>query len=451
MSKYFFILGANPTLSTAEICALFPNDKVSLAGKEAVIVETDTKFNPGELIKRMGGTIKIGEVLFTAKSANFDLILKNLQPHLVRTEAGKYNFGISYYGNKNINLHGLAMAIKNYWREQGVNSRWVTSKEKVLSSVVVEQNKLVGKGIEIVIIEDSHDLLVGKTEAVQPFKELSFRDFGRPSRDDRSGMIPPKLAQIMINLSAAARSQPSKNSVMLERLPTQAGSDSISFSCQQDSIGRSAPSRMTNAIILDPFCGSGTILSEAILMGYTNLIGSDNSPKAIADTDKNLKWIAANFSVTNTKIRLFLSTAQSLAQKIKAHSLDAIITEPYLGPQRGNVDQQKIKLELEKLYSEAIQQFAKILKDEGVIVMVWAVFKNPRQDLTITPNIKGFKIISPISSQIKKRLALTNRDTIIYGRPGQKVWREIVVLKKTSKRVTARATPRYREECDIYL
>ena len=166
-------------------------------------------------------------------------------------------------------------------------------------------------------------------------------------------------------------------------------------------------------------------------MGYDNLIGSDNSPKAIADTDKNLKWIAEKFSITNTKIRLFQSTAQSLAQKIKANLIDAIVTEPYLGPQRGSVDQQKIKLELEKLYSEAIQQFSKILKDDGTIVMIWPVFKNPKQDINIAPNINGFKIISPIPSQIKKRLALTNRDTIVYGRPGQKVWREIIILKKT--------------------
>lgn len=405
--QYFFILGTNPTLSTAEICALFPDAKISLAGRETAILETDKKIKPAELIERMGGTIKIGEVLFPAQSADFDFILKNLQPYLIQTETGKYNFGISYYGQKNINLHGLAMAIKNYWREQNVNSRWVTSKEKVLSSVVVEQNKLVGKGMEIVIIEDGRDLLIGKTEAVQPFKELSFRDFGRPSRDDRSGMIPPKLAQIMINLALSHHSP----QLEIGNLPA----DRHGWKLE---------------ILLDPFCGSGTVLSEAMLMGYDNLIGSDNSPKAIADTEKNLQWIAEKFSIANTKTRLFQSTAQSLAQKIKAHSIDVIVTEPYLGPQRGNVDPQKIKLELEKLYSEAIQQFSKILKDNGTVVMVWPVFKNQRQDINITPNIDGFKIISTLPSPIKKRLALTNRGTIVYGRPGQKVWREIVILKK---------------------
>lgn len=396
--KYFFILGTNPALSVAEICALFPNDSISLAGKEAAILETDENLNPEELITIMGGTIKIGEILFTEKSPNFDSILKNLQPFLIQAETGKYNFGISYYGQKKFNPHGLAMAIKNYWRAKEVNSRWVTSKEKVLSSVVVEQNKLTSKGIEIIVIEDQNKLLIGRTLAVQPFKELSFRDFGRPSRDDRSGMIPPKLAQIMINLSRT--------------------DNNSKFKIQN------------SKLILDPFCGSGTIISEALLMGYKNLIGSDNSPKAVADTENNLKWVENNFNIKNAHYRLFQSSAQSIAQKIKAKSVDAIVTEPYLGPQRGSVDQKKIKGELEKLYSLALEQFAKVLKDDGTIVMIWPVLKNAKEDINIRPNIGDFKIISPINPQIKKRLATANRDTITYGRPGQKVWREIIVLKK---------------------
>ena len=66
--QYFFILGTNPALSTAEICALFPDSDISLIGKEAIILETDQQLNPEQLINHMGGTIKIGEILFTEKS-----------------------------------------------------------------------------------------------------------------------------------------------------------------------------------------------------------------------------------------------------------------------------------------------------------------------------------------------------------------------------------------------
>lgn len=50
-------------------------------------------------------------------------------------------------------------------------------------------------------------------------------------------------------------------------------------------------------VILDPFCGSGTILTEAMLINYKNLIGADISPKAINDTKKNIEWIIRNYEL----------------------------------------------------------------------------------------------------------------------------------------------------------
>src|SRR5205823_3602162 len=112
--------------------------------------------------------------------------------------------------------------------------------------------------------------------AVQPFEQFSARDFGRPGRDDLSGMLPPKLAIIMINLAA---------------------NDTIS-------------------VLLDPFCGSGTILSEALLLGYKNLIGSDISEKAVADTKTNLDWIANKFRRDLPDIKIFKKPSRRTFPKI---------------------------------------------------------------------------------------------------------------------------------------
>jgi hypothetical protein len=103
-------------------------------------------------------------------------------------------FGFSNYC-KGLNSKSIAMEIKKYLREKGVSSRWVTSKEDVLSSVVVEQNNLISRGVEFVFIEKQSKVLIGQTLAVQPFKEL-FRDYGRPARDDFSGMLLPKIIKL---------------------------------------------------------------------------------------------------------------------------------------------------------------------------------------------------------------------------------------------------------------
>lgn len=402
--KYFFILGNNPTLSTAEISAVFPGENISLLNN-ILIINSIKEIDAKKIIKTLGGTIKIGTINYELKINNEkDLLDKITKLIDAKKIEGKFKFGFSNYGGRKLNLKKLGMELKNFLKGQRISCRWVTSREPVLSSVVVEQNKLAEKGLEVIILKDGEQTLIGKTLAVQPFKELSFRDYGRPGRDDHSGMLPPKLAQIMINLTSIPQSKEKE------------------------------------AVILDPFCGSGTILTEAILMRYKNIIGSDLSKKAVADTTKNINWVKNKFQIPDFKFQIYEQTALGLAKLLKPGSVDAIVTEPYLGPQRGEIDFNKTKKELEELYSKSLLEFKKILKPTGRIVMVWPEFRSTmptgRQACLpagrrITPNFSGFKIINPIPENLifNKSIQLTNRNTIIYGRPGQKVWREIVVLR----------------------
>jgi tRNA G10 N-methylase Trm11 len=442
--KYFFILGNNPTLSIAEISAVFGLTKnatavethcnVSLPVGNVFILETAKPINAPELIKKLGGTIKIGEIADgTAVETNYASLpdeIKKIIETKIKNEppTAKYNFGISNYTNKNINTKIIGMELKTWLKNQNISCRFVVSREKTLSSVVVEQNKLVKNGIEITILpttfsplpsadgrgvasrasrgEGGTAVVVGYTLAAQPFKELSFRDFGRPGRDDQSGMLPPKLAQIMINLAGL-------------------NARDVETHCNAS---------LRGTVILDPFCGSGTILTEAMLMGYQNLIGSDISEKAIIDTKKNIDWVQKKFlklpaAQQTPNIQLYNISSTKLSSKIKPNTIDAIITEPYLGPQRGKVDFQKTIHELENLYSEALKEFYKVLKPVGRVIMIWPVIYNK---YFLNPKLNGFKVISAIPQELKNnpQIKLTNRNSIIYGREGQKVWREIVVLTK---------------------
>lgn len=389
--KYFFVLGTNQALSIAELSAVFPEEikTAKLLSNEILILDIK-KLDPIKFIKKIGGTIKIGQI---KKEVNFNEIA-NESINLIDKikKEGKFKYGISFYGKNNFKTFKLGLEIKNHLREQKINCRFVTSKEKTLSSVVVEQNKLIAKGIEIVLIENKNKILIAQTLAVQPFKELSYRDYGRPARDDKSGMLPPKLAQIMINLSGHANQ---------------------------------------NKTLLDPFCGSGTILTEAMLMGYKNLIGADISSRAVEDTEKNIKWIEANYKPQTTNYKLFQISADELSKKIKPNSISAIITEPYLGPQRGKHDVPKTIKELKKIYNASLKEFKKILSDEAKIVMVWPVFRNKKYFDIVSPDINGYNIINVIPENLRKasNLKITDRNTIIYGRADQKVWREIILLK----------------------
>src|SRR3989344_4901223 len=307
--QYFFCLGTNPTLSIAEITSVLKESGSWQIANEQIFILENPDINAKELIRRLGGTIKIGVI---EKEANKYQILKNFQKLLnLEQIQDKFKFGISHYGKGKLNTRPLGMEVKKYLKENGKSARWVISKEPTLSSVVVEQNKLVDKGIEFVLISNPSNperVFIGRTLAVQPFKELSFRDFGRPARDDYSGMLPPKLAQIMINLAGA------------------------NFEDK----------------ILDPFCGSGTVIMEAMLMGYENIMGSDISEKAVNDTKKNTEWVKSNYQLKITDYELFKQSATELSKFFEQNYINAIITEPYLGPQRGNVNVAQVARDLEK-------------------------------------------------------------------------------------------------------
>lgn len=374
--QYFFVLGSNPELSFAEIATVLGIKEKKLISKEILVLETENEIIPENLIKKLGGIIKIGifhEELDQPKPLDLQLSLEKIASKANGAKGdGKFCFGISVYGESIQKPLVLGLELKKYFREQGVSCRLVTSREAQLSSVVVTQNKLIGKGIELVIVKKGGKVFVGETLAVQDFKDLSKRDYGRPARDDESGMLPPKLAQIMINLAGLTSA---------------------------------------DSTILDPFCGSGTVVTEAMLMGFQNIIGSDLSPKAVSDTRENVNWMRKRYDLERANIKIINRNVINLSKVIKAETVDAVITEPYLGPQRGLKNIPLVVENLEELYSQALAQFDLILKPGGRVVMIWPVFFGEKH---IEPKLGNFSKVY----------------SVLYGRSGQKVFREVVVLDK---------------------
>ncbi len=368
--KYVFILGRNAKLSAAEIKAILPNSKI-LSETDIFLILENENFEAKKMLNRLGGTIKIGEVVAEDQSSEYkEIIIENLKNN---PQENKLNFGVSFYGTK---PWKLGMEIKGELKAQGVSCRLVISRDQALSSVVVSKNKVQ----EFLVLGKKY---LGKTLAVQEFEEYSARDYGRPGRDLVSGMMPPKLAKIMINLSQATK----------------------------------------DMILLDPFCGSGTVIQEALLMGYQNIIGTDLSEKAIKDTKQNLDWLknrGYNFSDKNYKIQI--CDVRDLSKKIK--EADVIVTEPFLGPplkgRESLVQVKKIVQDLGDLYLKAFTEFKKVLKPNGRVVIIFPSFR-------VSGDILELPILDKIENMNFTKL---NQDKLIYSRPNQMVWRQINIFQK---------------------
>ena len=258
-------------------------------------------------------------------------------------------------------------------KELGISSRLVVSKEPILSSVIVKKNKVM----EFLVLPDA----LGLTGAVQEFEEYGKRDYNRPKIDAHSGLLPPKLAKMMINLSLADK----------------------------------------NGLLLDPFCGSGTVLSEALALGYKNLIGSDVSPKASSDTTDNLDWLSSEYQLTDAHYQIYNLEVSRLSDKLKPASIDAIVSEPYLGPTlKGDAKENKIfKIitEVANIYLKAFQEFKTVLKPDGRVVIVLPLWRLNGREFNL-------KIENKIADLGFRR---QDKNNLIYKRPEQKIWRQIEI------------------------
>ena len=411
--RYFFILGTNAVLSTAEISALLDSRDFTVAemGKQAMIVDgaPGKTLDASAFMNRLGGTIKIGEI--TAEEMPIDPEL--LAEHMIERLANRRSvtFGLSVYsldGEAPENKAGViagrfknvGMQVKRGLKEAGCGARWVKAQTgPTLTSVAVSKNKMLEEGGEFVVLAKKDVMYVGKTIVVQPFEEFSLVDYGRPERDTLQGMLPPKLSRIMINLANTAG----------------------------------------DATLLDPFCGSGTILTEALQMGFDKIFGSDKNPKAVEATKKNIDWLKEKKLVSAEKnTEVFVADARSIGQQIKDQSIDAIVSEPFLGPPRTGKEKrgdiQKTLHELSRLYYESLSSWKRILKPGAAVVLALPVYiLGTEKHGMSTKEFEriGFKTEPLLPAPITSRLGAqeTKNHGLLYGRKNQLVWREIVRLR----------------------
>lgn len=303
--KYFFVLGNTPDLARAEVKALLQHTELFYE-PPVLILEFEGKIP----FDQFGGVVKIGEII----ESDISIFLKSSGQKSV-------DFGISNYGIDSGLRRNDEKTIKRELQEFGIKARFVLPKkgEEILSSVVVRKQLLT----EFLLF----DKIIAKTVWTQDFEDWGVRDFGRPAIDPHIGMLPPKVARMMLNIA-----RPGK--------------------------------------ILDPFCGVGTILAEA-----QDAIGSDINPVQIGKTRKNLQWLGKNFP-------LYVADAR----KIIVPPVDAIVTEPFLGPA-------DIKV-LEQLYYDCFKHWLTILKPGGRVVIATPFPIDPDRIGVDKQKLMGYSLVA---------------------------------------------------------
>lgn len=128
-------------------------------------------------------------------------------------------------------------------------------------------------------------------------------------------------------------------------------------------------------VLLDPFCGSGTILGEALLKG-ANCIGVDRNHGSVERTKDNLAWLLTHSKRGGPapEYSVVVGDATKLQRSLGGRMVDAIVSEPILMPRLSSPPTIEKARRLIKhasvIYSEALHEMSEILKPGGRMVLV---------------------------------------------------------------------------------
>ena len=388
-----FVLGRQPEISLAELQAVYRRTPKLLAGHLAGLdIEQETALATA---KELGSIVKVAELISDSFTLDADSITR-LAYRLFGQTTGKVTLGVSYYGSsaKSKLTANFSRAIRASLEQSGHSVRLVPSEQTALSTATVLHNKLaIGnpKKVELLFTPTpgDHRLVVAKTIYVQDIGAYTLRDRGRPRRDTRNGMLPPKLAQTMINLARGA--------------------------CQL--------TQPTN--LLDPFCGTGVILQEAGLMGLTTY-GSDNNPRMIDYTQTNLDWLARRYQLaSHPRLTVADATDFSWQQWLAPDRLELVASETYLGrPYTSPPHLSELKPNLHDcnvIISKFIANLSPQLPSGAGIclgVPAWYI-RDHIHHLPCLAELPRYRLHS-----------VTTGANLIYHRPDQVVGRELLVLQK---------------------
>lgn len=385
--SHLAILGRQPEISYAELLSLYPN-KVTRLNEHCAQIDDDSVS-----LDRLGGSIKLGTHLgvlpaVPAQDLAKHLCSSDLAEAIATSGEGKLSFGLSLYGfTLSKGQHeALGLELKKCFKQLGRSVRYVASKGQ-LTAAQITHNKLLDKGADIWIVKTTKGYVLASTVAVQDIAAYGERDHGRPARSAKVGMLPPKLAQMMINLTAP-----------------KAG-----------------------ARILDPFCGTGVILQEASLLGFDSY-GSDIEAKLIEMSQINGDWLQKVHHTPDWALEVGDATTHQWNGQI-----DAVVTEGYLGPALSKEPSPKelsyIKAEATQLTIDFLTNLAPQIQSGTPVCITLPCWRLSSQNGKGFSRVEILDQIGQIGYTLKEFLPVTY-EHLLYVRADQIVGRQITVLTR---------------------
>lgn len=409
MSLFAFILGREYKLSLAELIHVFGQQNLRDFNEEIAIFELEKL--DSKAILTLGGTTRIIQIMSETTPESFATDAFEILSK--KEKNSKFSFALAAFGLR-FPLADAGMRIKKTLTKN-FSVRLLNAKNENIHSAVFKREKLAKTGTEISLIHIAEKNYLGFSLACQDIDAYSRRDTAK-NRDMVTGMMPPKLVQMMINF--------------------------LSENTQKNGV-------------YDPFCGLGTTLIEAVNRGITTVFGSDISREMVANSEESLHNFVAEEKRWQERIRVAGGVPQKDFSNLVARifPLDAtiiekafvdekipkninIISEGYLGRimRKEEMTQDIVFSErraISRLYEKFFQSLARA-KFSGEIVMSFPFWKVQNvyvflENISEIVEQNGFKIESLLPRELELN---TKNGSLLYRRESQNVGREIIKIVK---------------------
>lgn len=374
---YFFHFGFASQLSKLELSSVLSRNKIKYKNtsisKNFQVISTKSKLDILKIQKILAGTTRIGVQVFKTQNTNQ---LNSLITNYLDQKENK-NYTITQITHI-LDLQKTHQFIKN---NSKTPKRYLIPDKTFCSPLTLQKQKV----IEIILIEINRQIHVFETLSTSNVLDWQYRDQNRPGLDPSSGMLPPKVARMMVNI---ALSQP----------------------------------KPSPPYLIDPFCGSGTILVEAILVG-AKIFGSDISVSAIQNSQKNINWLNHNYSTTKKlDHQLKKISAQKLDPSMFKTRFDAIVTETDLGPPVRLTDEKMVIIyqNLFHRYQQIFSHLIHILKPNSKFVAALPIF----------PHKNSQKMLNELIDTCEKSGYTLSVKPTTYSKPHARIKRAIIVINK---------------------
>ena len=200
---YIALLGRQPEISLAELAAVFGMDNVNRISQQFAEVQT-SQFD----ITTLGGTIKCAKVITDLPASRTDKdSLLAASRFITRHYQAKWAHSPHKITLAARDVQKTGLILKSSLKKLGTSLRLIPNDQPALSTATAHNNKLGGSPykVELLLIKTTdRRLVIAESRGVQNITAYTRRDRHRPKRDAFVGMLPPKLAQIMLNLALGA-------------------------------------------------------------------------------------------------------------------------------------------------------------------------------------------------------------------------------------------------------